>query len=1841
MLALFFVSSKPTVEMNTNNRFLSITVLTILLSMGFLKIFGKGLDFASRLKSAIEQVQKETDKDPDTFKENVARLEQEWMGRKNPVEQSVVHAMLASAYKEMKWTHITDFDEETRGDYDKKREEHFAHVLDDMEALAGAQASTYSALLSQKGKDSSMYGGDMLSVMIDYLVANAGWKHDAIAQMYEKAYQLYQRRGNKDAYGLMKARWLKELREVEVKDGYLNYDQYKENLHQLVLELKSEEVGADLAWEYYRSCTWGDSGILFLKWCMKNIGTSRRKSTLKRELEELLRPKVEMSRVDDMLADRPINMKLRFWNCENATLTVRKYAGQTQLKDGGSELKLTGDVVEKREVVLAMDSTNTARKAQDLPVEGYADTEMTLPAGRYVFVAEGLGEKNVQEFAVSTIRIIRADKSRKTYQLYVVDNETGRPLKGVKVQWREKIPNRDERTEGWEDRDIEGEQVTGDDGIVELDKTYYVRAVRTKDDYTDWAQRYNNWRSNYGHSVETSYRIMTDRSIYRPGQTVKGSVFVYRQWGDEVEVVADHQMTLTVEDAKWKRLTSMKLRTNEYGTASFEIELPVDCEVGVLHLNVGSEGNSSAHETVRVEEYKRPTYEVKFGGPRTGKFGEVLEAEGTAMMFAGVPVQGAQVHYTVEYASVEFKRWWMQTTWLHLTEGDLMTDDEGHFRVPVSLTEEHLSSGRQVMRYRIKAMVTDVAGESHEAEWMVNASRREFALDLSVDGVVDLAGDAAFKVDAYNLNREKVTVKGHYVIEAAYKPIVEGDFTSGDSILLPKNLKLGARYVLRVMAEETNGTKVEEMDYFTPYNSALPVIEIARLGLNEKVRPTEDVKEADFIYAKNRTFEKGGAIDLFFTTKETDAYIIYNVYNIKGQIDHQVGVTDGTMKHLHLPYQESWGEGIEVDILYVRNGQFAHMVERFTLVEPEKRLKLEWATFRDKLQPGQQEQWTLTVTDKDGKRVNGAEMMSVLYDASLDRIYPHYWGFGLSFERGVPTPSSTCSSRLSFPSFSLHGESTYERTYTRAFNQLASYEHDRYLKFAAGKGRALERRAMMAVEDGDAVVAETMAMRGPVAAQNTGYADEVEEEVEASSVPEENFDNATIRENFAETAFFLPHLISDAQGNVDIQFTLPESLTEWQFMGFAHTKDVDYGIIRATAVARKEFMLRPNMPRFVRWGDKAVVASSIINQGEKTLKGAVRLRLLNPETNEVMLTQEKAFEVEAGKTIGVDFGFDVKEEWTDLDCEIIAVSGNVSDGEKNHLPVLSTKKEMVEAVPYYLIGNADGTEVSKTMDLSKLYNENSSTATHRVLKVEYTDNPAWMCIEALRSVKNPVEDDAIDFAASLYANSRLIDLMQTFPVIQKQESRTDLLNRAQRAEQKLSELQNADGGWSWFRGMSSSFYTTLTVCEHLAKLPNRTPKEAQMLTNGMKYLDNNELDSYQKAKEKKWKIWPYDSDIRYLYVSALMPNREVSGGVKKMRDEYLSKLAKAPRDLTIYGVANTAYTLRAFGHVKSADKFVDFLKDYTVEKPGQGRFFATDAAYYSWSDYRIPTQVAAMKAIYQKDKKDAILNDMQLWLISQKQVQKWDNPMNTIDVADFLLQVSPVETFHESKKPIMVVDGTTLKDMDYGTINTERDKLEGREANLVLEGNVLAVVPEEVVNDGVQQLEVKKQTPSISWGAAYATFVEEVGNLKLYATNELKIQRKLYVQHAGESQWTDFDPNQPLKVGDKVRIRHIITADRDMDFVRVSAQHPACLEPFRQLSGYQSMGGRGGYLSVRDSHFDLFFDWFTRGTSTVDMEYSVVREGSYQMGVSTVECCYAKQFGGHTEGMRMNVGIVK
>lgn len=1806
----------------------------MVMSMNVSTIFGKKRDFPTQVKVAMERLQTEADKDPLSFKGNVENLEKEWGGRTDAVERSVIHALLGSSYREMIYSGAADFDEEAQKDFRSKSQTHFKQVLDNMELLAGTPSAPYAPLLV-KGSDSELYGSDMLSVLVSFLVRYADFHDYEDAELYGRARDVYRKRGNINGYGLMAMERLELLRDVDKVHGHLSPAQYSDSLYQLVQEVKGEEIAGDVALAYVESLDEGDNSdrqITFLQWALKNLAKSKQTGQLKSRLADLTRPTIESPKDVDAVPGKPARGRVWLQNCERVTITVRQYVGRKYSKDGRGELLLTGAVVAQTEAVLPIDSVNAARKAKGLPVQGTADWELTLPAGHYVLVAECIGEKAVREMDVVSLRTVFVDKDKETLRVYVVDSETGRPLPGVKVQCRKKLPEATERRPGWEDSDVEMELTTDATGAVDVKKTYWVRAIKDDINRTRWTNGHYYWGNKPKQRRVERLSVSTDRSLYRPGQEVQGTVIAYTQSGDTTRVLAEETLTLVARDAQGHELTRQEQKTSALGSAAFSFLLPADCAVGTLSLVAESPSGEKCWQSARVEEYKRPTFEVKMTGKKTGKFGQTVDVVGTAKMFAGVPVQNAAVHYSVECAPATFYDWWWRPlSWTDLAEGELKTDDDGSFRVPVELIDDYLTDEERVMRFRVMATVTDLSGESHECQWSFNVSRWEGAADVRVDEVVDLSKQATFKVNTFDANHEDVDVNGTYQIRHGEKVVVEGEFASCTDIPLPKQLQLGVRYDLLAFLTSQEGVSREVgRASFTAYSSALPVTDFVKMGTKESCRTESDVEETDFFYSAQDSFAEGGALDCYFSTQETDAYVIYNVYNADGLLESHAAVTDGALKHIRLSYRKEWGEGISVNMAYVRNGHFASFTRNFTLAEPEKKLKLEWATFRDKLQPGQPERWTLTVTDKAGRRVSGAEMAAVLYDASLDRIYPHQWSFQLGYNRFVPNVRWDAFAQSYVPAFSIYAPTENYDFYYRTFDQLRPFEHDRY------RNSRVMRLSEVAVGSQKAVTASMMAAP-PAAMMEVADEDSAEESAIAYSADRGEDAPVAVRENFAETAFFLPQLVTDAQGHVNIQFTLPESLTEWRFMGFAHTREMDYGMLTDTIVAQKMLMLRPNMPRFVRWGDKAVVASSVVNQGDDALVGTVSMRLLDAKTGEVLLSEEKPFAVDAGKSVAVSFSFDVSSAWTDLDCELVAVSGHVSDGEKNHLPVLSTRQTIVEAVPFYIMGNADGSVSEKSVDLSQLFNHHSSTATQRKLKVEYTDNPVWMCIESLRSVKNPESDDAICYAVSLYANTRLAELMQTFPVLEKHENREELLLRAAEAEKKLAALQDSTGGWSWFEGMSPNFYVTMAVCEHMAQLPLPSQAVKEMLRHGMDFLDRHELKTFAERQKVTKKVWASDADFRYLYLSAMMPERIVDKDVRSVREKYLTVMEKQPRDLTIYGVANAAFALRSFGRVKAADRFVDFLKDYLVEKPGQGRFFASDAAYYSWMDYRIPTQIAAMKAIRQKNREDACLNDMQLWLMTQKRVQKWDNPMNTIDVVDFLLNNSPQATFHATKAPVLRVDGTPLARIEHGTINTERNQLEGREAQLSLQGNVLADVPAEVIADGVERLDVQKQTPGISWGAAYAVYVDDVTRLGAFSSQELQIQRKLYVQKAGSSEWTAYEEGDSLKVGDKMRIRHIVTADRDMDFVHVTAQHPACLEPMRQLSGYQSLGGRGGYLSIRDSGFEVFFDWFTRGTSTIDMDYYIVREGAYVTGISSVECAYAKQYQNRTDSKKVCV----
>ncbi len=1811
-----------------HKRFLTILGLCIMLATFHSVAWAqKSKNAFSDFQKRVEHVEKEANKDPETFVENVKELETYCSKLKDPVQLSVAHALLASSYHEMRLSLVYRRSLDITDDFRKKKEEHLSHVLDDCEALANAKAKDYQPMVTM-GADADLFDGDMLSVMVDYVTMKGDKKFSCMA--YEKAFRLYRQRGNMNAYGLMKMKWMSWKNSLTKAEGGWTDEQKRDSLYAMLLEVKDFEVGADVALLYAGDKEDRDEKILFLQWAVDNLAKSRRLPNVRNMLADLLRPTARLTQ-PSITAGLPIDFACKFWNTKQATLTIRKYAGSDYVKDGdkgGSYFKprMSGDIVTEKELTVEKDSTNVARSQKGLPLDGTGRTSITLPAGKYVAVVSTPIGQDVTTFHVSTMRMVSSYRNDSTNRVFVLDAVTGRPLKGVKVQCRKNLARYDKRSDGWEDRDVDCTFSTDEEGGVNVPRKYFVRAVAADaNDYTDYVSSngylFKNMETNSGLHLT----LYTDRSIYRPGQKVFGNLLVYSMDGDNTSAAVDHAARVKIF-AGGVQLDSIPLTTNNFGTASFSYLIPKDCPVGKLDFFVSYQGmNDDVWLTsVSVEEYKRPNFEVTLDGPASGTFGQTVDIKGRAKMFAGAPVRGATVNYEVQCAELHVL-WRWHLDWQWVDDGEVSTDDEGRFVIPLYLTDDLKTDEVAAMRFKVKTSVTDPAGETHECEWTVDAGQPQCVLSCDVNSITDKRD---MKIRALDSNGKDFSTRGTYTLKAGETVCAEGTFSSDTVLVLPDVLVSGVEYTLVLQATDTHGKPMERMSTFCYVDCTMPVTAVASMDKKSKVRKEGRPVEADLFVAEQgkRTYVEGGYVDMYLSTRETDAYVMLHVFGVDGLVDSCAFVTDGTMKRLRLPYSLKWGESIRVVASYVRNGHVFSDGISYTLAEPDKKLKLEWKTFRDHLQPGLKEQWSLTVTDQKGKRVSQAEMMAVLYDASLDRILPHSWTLSLPFvRRTIGVQGLLENYYIMFPNLYVNGEVKRLKEYWRSFDSFRGFSRDQF-----------ERKSMNSMRLGRAP-GNVALMEFATAKQSAKDSDAITEEAADMASGADGFTEVSLRSDFAETAFFLPHLLTNAEGEVDIVFNLPESLTEWKFMGLVHTAAMDYDTITATAYAQKTVMLRPNMPRFLRHGDRASIASSVINQGETDLQTMVRMKLTDAATGTVVMEEDKAVEVPAGRTAAVAFNFTVDKSWTDLDCEIVASAGNVGDGERNALPILPAKQVLTETIPFFIEGK-EGEPSSTIVDLSSLYNNNSPTADSRSMAVEYMDSPAWMCVEALHGVANPASDNAISWASALAANASLLSLLGDFPVVEKYENADTLTERVGKAVAKLSSLQKENGGWSWFEGMNANRYISLCVCECLAQLPSLDDEQAAMLRKGMEYLDSVELAEYKHIRKRTKSVVLGNDRMRYLglvmQVDALgLDGYRPAKDVLDMRKWYVGFLDKDVERLTIYGMARTACILREYGKAKAADKLVARLRDYTVTRPGQGRFYATDAAYYSWMDYRLPTQMAAMRALMQADKNDSYLNDMLLWIVAQKQVQRWDNPMTAVGVARLLLDIAPEANLHAAERPQMVLDGVALDSMRSATMATRRVKYEDREPELRLEGCVLADVPASMMTDAPRSLTVTKTSKGVSWGAVHASFVEDMTNISQHSSGELTVKRSLYVQRGGKGSWKACDDATVLHVGDKLRIRHTVHADRDMDFVCLKANHPANVEPLSQLSGYRYLGGRGGYLSLHDSCFELFFDTFTRGSSSVDIEYNIVRTGVYAFGAASVECTYAPQFSGHSAGM--------
>ena len=1496
------------------------------------------------------------------------------------------------------------------------------------------------------------------------------------------------------------------------------------------------------------------------------------------------------------------------------------------------------------------------------PTTDYLNVDTTLTiqapqAGIYFLKAVPDGKKGVSDgtlMNVTALKTIYRPLPDGTLELVVVDAVSGQPVSEAEVTiYTEKGGGYSPQQTYQADKQ----------GTLKLDflnsNKYWYNAHTAADNAMPIL---NLWKNDYYYKESKRKEVLqlfTDRSIYRPGQTVYVSGLAYEMEKDSTRVLADKKYTVSLYDANNNETGKVEVRTNGFGSFSGQFVLPSPCLTGYFSLRAADTSVS-----FKVEEYKRPTFDVTFEPVKVEyQVGDSIEVVGMAKTFAGAPVQNARVHYNISrsYAWV----WRFMGRGSARWEGEAMTDADGKFSVPVhfEIDSDRRESPLWYYTYNIQADVTDGAGETQQANLSLPLGSTSMVLNMDnlPDNLVK-EKKLEIKLTAMNLSGEPVDTPVTYQVvemeeqkdgqEKEGRKVLTGTVEANKSFVPEAIYALpSGNYRLKLSAKDTQGRECTASKNFLLFS------------LNDK-RPPFVI--TDWFYQDGLEFDAASPATVYIGSSEKNVYLLYDVFAGNKRLESKRIELSDSVVSFRFPYKKEYGDGILVSMAFVKDGRLYSHNARIMKPAPEKKLQLKWTTFRDKLRPGQQEEWKLTVLYPDGSPAE-AEMLATMYDASLDKIYSaHKLDFGVDFHYVVPlTYWNTSYMRnaylyVDFPLKRL-------RAVPLEYSELIIPSTGRMEAMVVGYGgspratlagalKIRGRSAANAVMNQEAVTDMVL--------QEEMVETSAQEKVEMGSSEElAETGDIQIRENFAETAFFYPQLRTNEKGEVSISFVLPESLTRWKFMGLAHTRNVDYGKIEATATASKEFMLQPNMPRFVRVGDKANIAASLMNLSDKGVKGTVRMELFNPETEKVFYSQKQKFDVKGGETGHVNFTFEVSDKYAVMACRMVADGDTFSDGEQRYIPVLTDKQWVTETVPLNV--NGEGAHI---FSLENLFNKHSKTASEQRLTVEFTAHPAWYAVQALPVVAHPQNEDALSWATAYYAHSLAACIVKENPRIKQifdswkaqsgtketfmsnlqknQELKNILLaetpwlteatNEAEQKQriatlfdlntmnsqlavsvEKLGELQNADGAWSWYKGMQGSRYVTTQVMEMLVRLNALTHQDADsrmqpMIQKGFEYLGKQAAEEYKSMKEAEKKgavgLRPSEQVLRYLYICALDGKAPVD---EKVNRYFIDKLSGEGKELTIYGKALGAIILQQAGKVAEARLFMQSLMEYSVVTDEMGRYFDTPKARYSWFSYKIPTEVAAMEAIQRITKDTKAIDEMKRWLLKQKQTQTWETPIATADAVYALMATGASD--------LLANTGGVEITLGKEVIRTPAD-------NAI--GYIKKTVSGDVMN--IKKVSVDKEGTGMGWGAVYAQYLESMDQIGEQG-NGLSVSRQLY---KGDEA---LNESAPLKVGDKITVRLTVKADRDMDFVQIKDDRAACMEPLQAVSGFRWSNGLGYYQATKDASTQFFIDQMRKGTYVIEYQVYVNRTGEYQAGIATVQSAYAPEFGGHTGGYRVMV----
>ncbi|MDM1556181.1 MULTISPECIES: alpha-2-macroglobulin [Chryseobacterium] len=1546
-----------------------------------------------------------------------------------------------------------------------------------------------------------------------------------------------------------------------------------------------------------------------------------------------------------------------------------------------------------------------------------------LPAGVYVAefsvagtdVKDNNPEKNFY-FLVSGNKIIYQSKSSRNSladDLKLVNSENGKAVANENLTFYEFVNSNSINK-------IEGK--TNDKGVFKFPATtnkeyyrvYLIQQPRTNN--FQIMQVYgNNGLEDYNANkeVRSKAQIFTDRAIYRPGQMVYFKVVNTRLNNEKESVVAGVKQKITLMDANSQEVSSQSFTTNEFGSYHGSFMLPKGKLNGTFYLN--TDGDSEGYKDIRVEEYKRPKFEVTFDPVKDEyKYGQTIELKGKAMMFSGVALSNTTVNYEIKKQNIRWRYFWWYPRGNDNENsilGEAKTNEKGEFVIRLDLKKDEKLEGIQIDNYQINASVTDINGETQSANTDLKVA--SVSHYIKADEIKNIFSDenAKLKVETKNYNEQ--ALKKAYQVKLSklvapdrifrdnFKAEVQNlpQYSKTEFIskfphdLFDKNDEIKNWKTEKVMVEKQQQTsdldlgKLEAGDYqLELFNiegkDTIKAAQYFSVWDKNSLKPTQ--KTFLTVIAPKGETGRGEKAKVYVYSAIPDALVNVFVQDGSGKTiteTHQLkkGILEYTAD---MPKDKSVSE-LNLQFQLVAFNDVQTETAALKIKDTEKPLKIETVTFRDKLEPNSKEKWTVKVTGNDKEKVN-AEVLANMYDMSLDQFAVNTYGWDKLY-----TPFNIITSY-----------DVREYLLQKSYQKRLKYFNGNYvtvpnfnwfdgsLFYSLGGNGGVSPKLRRKGAPG-AMPAAPIARNSAVAIEEvvmTGYGQKLEGKVAGVQVADsavaeqseskESLEKVPVRQNLNETAFFYPDLKTDAEGNVNFEFTSPEALTKWKLMFLAHTKDARAATLEKEVVTQKEFSVTPNYPRFLREGDELNLQSKLSNLTNKKMNGSAELQILDAFTNENISSKfgitsgTQNFDLNENGNGALTWKLKVPNNVSSIILKVVAKAGAYSDGEQQAVAVLPNRILVTDAVPVFV---KEGE--TKTFVLDNLKNNTSTTASNVSNTLELTTNPIWEIMFALPSLKNDQNNSADVIFNKWFADVLASEIFKANPKmktvfdeyqgkgllnsnLEKNQELKQLLldetpwvleskNEAEQMQKlallfdvntmrnsinqnwdDFSKLQNPDGGFSWYAGYPSSYGTSLYILKNLGKINlwlKDNAKEYQssgqnvLVAKLIQYVDN-EISKYADTKkENVWSNWVLDYLDTRNYWEKQYPLKGKGAALKTLVNQK-AKTAKIT-DFTFFGLHRAALLMNDYGVKDVSDKLMTYLKETSTDTKTQGVYWKQNLNDWGWFSSKVVNHAGALEAFNTLKANDAnFIEDMKIWLVTQKEVNSWGSSRGTAEVIFTILNSGKSWTGAESDKATIVWGGKEIVPQTQAT------------------GYVKSTVKTDAIDKNLGTVTVTKPGPGIVQGGLFWQYYEDLDKIKS-SENYISVTKELYkkVKTVNGEELQKISPETPLKVGDKVTVRMILNTDRAMEFIHIKDMRAAGFEPLDALSGYQWKNNLGYYQSTKDASTNFYIQYMPKGKYVFEYDVVANASGKFSNGITTMQNYYAPQMNSHTKGTGIQI----